>query len=174
MDIEEMKKSIDEYFDTHSPRDIVETMYRPFIEHMKTFDRAMWEEAIDRELSLGDEQCWYSEDPEVNKFKDLWNIFNTHIDERIPWICVENADFPTRYFGVVHNGKTSIVTLMIGQGIAMDIVPLDGFLKWMKRNKWKVRIPDKTLTLDELEKAAKDTIADLEDRIQIASDKVEK
>ena len=78
MDIEEMKKSIDEFFDTHSPRDIVETMYRPFIEHMKTFDRAMWEEAIDRELSLGDEQCWYSEDPEVNKFKDLWNIFNTH------------------------------------------------------------------------------------------------
>jgi hypothetical protein len=63
---------------------------------------------------------------------------------------------------------------MIGQGSAMDIVPLDGFLEWMKRNKWKVRIPDKTLTLDELEKAAKDTIADLEDRIQSASDKVEK
>lgn len=171
MDIEEMKKSIDEFFDTHSPRDLVESMYRPFIEHMKTFDRAMWEEAIDRELSLGDEQCWYSDDPEVNKFKDLWNIFNSEIDERIPWISVENADFPTRYFGVEHSGKTSIVTLMIGQGSAMDIVPLKGFLKWMKRNKWKVRVPDRALTLDELEKTVIDTIADLEDSIKNASDK---
>lgn len=170
---EEVKQEILDNLKKISPRDLVETMYRPFIEHMKTFDRAMWEEAIDKELSLGDEQCWYSDDPEVNKFKYLWNIFNPEIDERIPWICVENADFPTRYFGVVHNGKTSIVTLMFGQGSAMDIVPLDGFLKWMKRNKWKVRIPDKTLTLDELEKAAKDTIADLEDRIRSASDKVE-
>jgi len=170
---EEAKQAILDRLKKVSQRELVETLFRPLIEHMKTFDRAMWEEAIDKELSLGDEQCWYSEDPDVNKFKDLWNIFNPEIDKRIPWICVENADFPTFYFGVVHNGKISIVTLMIGQGSAMDIVPLDGFLKWMKRNKWKVRIPDKTMTLDDLEKAAKDTIAYLEDRIQSASDKVE-
>ena len=168
---EAVKQEILDRLKKVSPRELLDTMYRPYIEHMKTFDRVMWEEAIDKELSLGDENCWYSENPEVNKFKDLWNIFNPAIDERIPWISVENADFPTRYFGVEHNGKTSIVTLMIGQGSAMDIVPLDGFLKWMKRNKWKVRVPDKSLTLDELEKTIIDTIADLEDSIKNASDK---
>lgn len=171
---EEAKQEIRDRLNKLSLRELLETMYRPFIEHMKTFDRAMWEEAIDKELSLGDEECLYSYVPSINKFKDLWNIFNPVIDERIPWLSVENADFPTRYFGVEHNGKTSIVTLMIGQGSAMDIVPLKGFLKWMKRNKWKVSVPDKSLTLDELEKAVSDTIADLEDKIKNASDKAEK
>lgn len=165
---EERMKAVDEFFKNKSQRDCIEMLYNGPIERMEAFDRKLWEEVIDNQIEVGDEDAWYSKDPKIHKFKDLWHCFNPYVDERLPWVDVEDADFPTRFLLLEHNGKQLITSLMIGQGAACDTCTVEGFKKWMKRNKWTAKIPKKGTTLDELALAMKDTVREMKEAIRNA------
>lgn len=168
MKFEEKLKKIDKFFDDKSQRDIMEMMYNDPIKRMEAFDRKLWEEVIDNQIEVGDEEAWYSKDPNIHKYKDMWHCFNPYVDERLPWVEVEDADFPTKFLLLEHNGKQLITSLMIGQGAACDTCTVEGFKEWMKRNKWTAKIPEKGTTLDDVALAMKDTVREMKEAIRNA------
>ena len=167
MTVEEMQQHIDNFFNTHSQKDILTSMYEEPIKRMRGFNRSLWEEAIDNQIELNDENCWYSEVPNINKFKDLWLCLSPHIGDKIPWQECDNASFPTSFFIVEHNGKQMVVTLMVGQGSSMDLTTVDGFKSWMDRIGCTYTMPE-PITLDELEYAIRITADELEKEINEA------
>lgn len=170
MNYKDMKKVIDHYFDTHSQKDILKSMYEDDIKAYKKFDRKLWERIIDEQLELSDEHLLYFADKEnMSEFKHIFSTFRASLEDLLPWTQTTDYDFPTMFHVFEHNGKQIVVVLMIGQGSSMDTCTVKGFKKWMKRNKTKFEMP-KSITLDEFEVAVKKTLASIRKKIREASD----
>lgn len=173
MDLEKAEKEMDKFFRTHSQKDLLKSLYEEPLERMKKYNRKLWEEVIDKQLEFDDEDTWYSRDPNIKKYNNLWFCFNPYVDEKLPWRNCENADFPTRFLLLEDNGKQMVTTLMIGQGAVRDVVTVEGFKSWMERNKWNYKLQEKATTLDEIEQVLNETIKGMEEDIENASDEKE-
>lgn len=172
IDIEKMKEQIKEYFEMHSQRDILEKFYKDTLETIDKFDKELWVSAINEQIALDNEELFYTDDPEKKKYEHLFDIFSHGvghlIDEKIPWTEVKDTDFPTSFRIFENNGDQLAVTLMIGQGCAIDVCPISDFKKWMERIGGKYEMPE-PLKLDDLEQMLKDGKKEILEKIANAS-----
>ena len=177
IDIQKMKEHINEYFDTHSQQDILKKYYKDTLETIDKFDKDLWARAIDEQVSIGDEECWYTDDENKKQWEPLFEIFHNgvghQIADRHPWTPVENTDFPTMFMIFEDKGNKIAVVLMIGQGSAIDVCPVDEMEKWMKRIGGKYEMPE-ALSLDDLEKLLNRAKYEINVCIQSASTEVKK
>lgn len=177
IDIAAMKERINEYFETHSQQDILKKFYKDTLETIDKFDKELWVSAINEQIGLGNEELFYTDDPEKKKYEHLFDIFSNGvghlIDEKIPWTEVKDTDFPTCFRIFEHNGYQLAVTLMIGQGSAIDVCPVSEFKNWMKRIGGHYT-PPKPLKLDDLEKMLKEGKQEILDKIANASTEVKR
>lgn len=71
--------------------------------------------------------------------------------------------FPICFVIIEDNGKRVVYSIMIGQGSASTICSIDDFKEWMKRCENKYTFDEsKFITVDDLEKAFKETIEEYE------------
>lgn len=170
MDIEKQKSVIENYFKSHSTRDIMKSFYKDDLKDYEAFDRKLWEEIIDKQLELNDEHlAYFAEEEGMTRFSHIFSTFHSTLEKELPWTVCENCTFPTMFHLFEHNGKQIIVTLMVGQGCTMDTCTVKGFKKWMVRNKTTFTMPA-PVTLDEFETAVKKTLERLNRDIANAND----
>ena len=175
MDLEEMKKTIDEFFNSHSQKELRKMFYENDLKYIPTFDRSMWEEVIENEMSLGDEECWYSNNPEKKRFAEFWRPITRAVRDELPLQFGDLSGFPLEFFIVEHNGKKSVVSYMYGQGCAADVCAIEDFKAWMKRPP-ESNVPvdeTKSVTLDQLEATLKRVLKMINEAIESASEEIE-
>lgn len=177
LDIQKMKEHINEYFATHSQRDILESYYKDTLATIDKFDKDLWARAIEEQAEIGDEECWYTKDENKKQWEPLFEIFHNgvghQIADRHPWTPVENTDFPTMFMIFENKGAQIAIVLMIGQGSSIDICPVEKMQEWMKRIGGKFEMP-KALSLDDLEKLLITAKNEINVCIQSASTEVKK
>lgn len=175
MDLDKAMKEIDRFFNTHSQKDLRKMFYENDLKCIPTFDRSMWEEVIENEMSLGDEECWYSSDPGKKRFAEFWSPITRAVRDELPFQFGDISGFPLEFFVVEHNGKKSVVSYMYGQGCAADVCALEDFKAWMKRPP-ESNIPvdeTKSVTLDQLEATLKKVLKMINEAIETASEEIE-
>lgn len=152
-------KSLNTYLKSHSTGEIMQDLYGDSIKALKRFDADLWKEAIENQIHAGDEELFYAKDD--YKYKKYLKLFawSNLIDEKLPWQSVDECDFPTSFLIIEDSGKRLVMTMMMGQGTVMDLMPERKFKSWMKRCENSYNYDkSKFITVDELRKIVKTTI----------------
>ena len=172
MNLEEKLADMKKWFDSKSPRDLLKMRYEHDLKSIPKFNPDLLREAIDNQLCLGDEECFYSKDPEKHKFAELWASFTSLVTQHLQFQNVEESVFPVEFFIVENNGKKSVISFMYGQGVAADIMPIPEFEAWMKRcdNKYAINT-ELFVTVDQLSEIMKNILLSIKEDIANASDK---
>lgn len=172
MTLEENLAAMHKWFDSKSPRDLLKMRYEHDLEAIPKFNADLLKEAIDKQLCLGDEECFYSEDPEKHKFADLWTAISSVVSQHLPFQNIEESVFPLEFFIVENNGKKSVISFMYGQGVAADIMPIPEFEDWMKRcdNKYAINT-ELFVSVDQMSEIMKNVLKAIQEDIENASDK---
>ena len=171
MDLEEKLAAMHKWFDSKSPRDLLKMRYEHDLKAIPKFNPSLMKEAIDKQMCLGDEECFYSKDPELNKFADLWTGLTSVVSQHLPFQNVEESMFPIEFFIVENNGKKSVISFMYGQGVAADIMPIAEFESWMKRcdNKYAINT-ELFVSVDQLKTIMENVLKAIQEDIANASD----
>ena len=173
MDIDAQKEAIKNYYNTHTQKQILETFYKDDIKVFGEFDRSLVEKVIDNQMELGDEHLYYCHEEEgLTEFLPIFKTFRDSLG--LPWIECGDTDFPTFFVVLEHDGKQMVLSLMIGQGSAMDFCTVDGFKSWMNRIRCTYKWPEKAITVDELAKMVADRLAEIKNKIANAKDTLDK
>ena len=173
MDLEAQKQAINNFFKTHTQKQILESFYKDDIKYFSEFDRRLVEKVIDNQIELSDEHLYYCHEKDgTTEFLPIFHTFRSSLD--LPWVECTHVDFPTSFLLLEHDGKQMVLSLMIGQGSAMDFCTVEGFKKWMERNEAKYEWPEKAMTVDELSKRVSDTLAEINNKIANAKDTLDK
>lgn len=172
MNLEEKLAAMNKWFDSKSPRDLLRLRYEHDLESIPKFNPELLKEAIDNQLCLGDEECVYSENPEIHKFAELWTGITSVVSQHLPFQDIEESPFPIQFFIVENNGKKSVISFMYGQGVAADIMPIPEFEDWMKRcdNKYAINT-ELFVSVDQMSEIMKNVLAAIQEDIANASDK---
>ena len=112
MTLEENLAAMNKWFDSKSPRDLLKMRYEHDLEAIPKFNADLLKEAIDKQLCLGDEECFYSKDPEIHKFAELWTAISSVVSQHLPFQNIEESVFPLEFFIVENNGKKSVISFM--------------------------------------------------------------
>lgn len=172
MKLEDRLAAMNEWFDSKSPRDLMKMRYEHDLKAIPQFNPDLVKEAIDKQLCLGDEECFYSDDPEKHKFSELWTGLTSVVTQHLPFQNVEESDFPLEYFIVENNGKKSVISFMYGQGVAADIMPIPEFEDWMKQcnNKYAINT-ELFVSVDQMSEIMQNVLKAIQEDIENASDK---
>lgn len=171
MNLEENLAAMRKWFDSKSPRDLLKMRYEHDLNAIPKFNADLLKEAIDNQLCLGDEECFYSKNPEIHKFADLWAPISSVVSQHLPFQNIEESVFPLEFFIVENNGKKSVISFMYGQGVASDIMPIPEFEAWMKRcdNKYAINT-ELFVTVDQMSEIMKNVLLAIKEDIANASD----
>lgn len=143
-------------------------MYGDDVEHLKKFNKDLWKEAINNQISISDEELWYAKDDDpMKKYLPLFEGWSGIIDGEMSWQFVEESDFPIQFLIIEDNGKRIVMSVMFGQGSVCDIMPENEFKNWMERCENKYQYDSsKVISVDKIEKVVKENIERMEKDFQ--------
>jgi len=169
MDFDAKMKAIKDYFDSHTQKQLREMYYKDDIKALNEFDRKLLEKVIENQIELDDERLLYCHEKDgTTEFLNIFNTFRNILE--LPWVECDNVSFPTQFIVLEHGGKRMVLSLMIGQGSAMDFCTVDGFKNWMERIKATYEWPETAISVDDVEKKVTDALAYIKNQIDTAKD----